>query len=252
MAEVARIPRERSPDSTLALLADGYLFVSRRCRRYQTDVFATRLMLRRAVCVLGEDAARMFYEPGRFTRQGATPITALRLLQDEGCVALLDGEAHRWRKQMFMSLMTPSGIQGLVAAASARWRAAIRKWAGMGEVVLHDGVQELLCRAVCAWAGVPLAEAEARRRTRELGAMIEGAGAVGPRALRGLLLRRRTERWLRDVINRVRAGTIDAPEGSAARVIAWHREPDGARSIRGWRRWSCSTCCARRWPAPCT
>lgn len=55
------IPRDPSLDSTLALLSEGYRFISRRCQRYRSDIFQTRFMLRRAFCVTGEEAARMFY-----------------------------------------------------------------------------------------------------------------------------------------------------------------------------------------------
>jgi fatty-acid peroxygenase len=106
-------PRDRNLDSTLALLSDGYTFIPKRCQRHRSDVFETRLMLRRVICAAGEDAARMFYEPDRFTRRGALPPTALMLLQDRGSVQLLDGDAHRWRKRMFMSLIAPEGIHRL-------------------------------------------------------------------------------------------------------------------------------------------
>ncbi len=55
-----------------------------------------------------------------------------------------------------MSLMTPAAIERLADLAAEEWRAAAAKWAGMPEVVLDDAVQEILCRAVCRWAGVPL------------------------------------------------------------------------------------------------
>jgi hypothetical protein len=64
------IPREKSLDSTLAFLADGYTFISKKCGQLQSDVFETRLMLRKVICALGEDASAMFYHPGRFTRKG--------------------------------------------------------------------------------------------------------------------------------------------------------------------------------------
>lgn len=222
------IPRDRSPDSTLAMLSDGYRFISKRCRRYRSDIFETRLMLEKAVCMVGEEAARIFYDPGRFTRSNAMPKTTLMLLQDKGSVQLLDGEAHRWRKQMFMSLMTPGAIRRLAEALTEQWQAAIGRWEGMDEVVLHGEVEELLCRAVCQWAGVPLPGSEARQRTREFAAMVEGSGSIGPRAWRGLVLRNHTERWLAGVIDKVRAGRIDAPEGDALHAIAWHRDLDGA------------------------
>lgn len=45
--------RALKTDSTLALLSEGYAFVPRRCERYGSDVFETRLMLTRAVCMMG-------------------------------------------------------------------------------------------------------------------------------------------------------------------------------------------------------
>ncbi len=224
---MAPIPRDPSPDSTLALLSEGYTFISERCRRHRSDRFETRLMLQRAVCMTGEEAARVLYEPDRFTRRGALPLTALLLLQDLGSVALLDRDAHRWRKRMFLSLMTPEGIGRLADLTADHWRAALGTWGSMDAVVLDDAAQEVLCRAVCQWAGVPLPESEAGRRAREFGAMFDGAGGVGPRLWRGMLLRSRAERWIRVLVEQVRAGKLAVPEGSAAHVVAWHRDPDG-------------------------
>jgi cytochrome P450 len=61
--------------------------------------------------------------------------------------------------------------------------------------VLFDEARELLCRIACAWAGIELSEREVKRRTRELSAMVEGSGSVGPTAWWGLLMRARNERW---------------------------------------------------------
>jgi fatty-acid peroxygenase len=90
------IPRDKHLDSMLALLLDGYTFISKRCHRYQSDIFETRLMLQKVTCMMGEEAASVFYHPNRFTRRGAMPKMALWLLQDTGSVALLDKEAHHW------------------------------------------------------------------------------------------------------------------------------------------------------------
>lgn len=221
------IPRDTTPDSTLSLLREGYAFISNRCRRLQSDVFETRLMLSRVVCALGEDAAGMFYHPGRFTRKRALPPTALMLLQDVGSAQVLDGEAHRHRKRMFMSLMTPERIGELVSNFDEAWQGRIAAWAAMDQVVLHHEAEQLLCAAVCQWAGVPLTEAAVRQRAGEFSVMIDGAGAIGPRNWKGLLLRSRTEEWVRSVIDGIRMQHITVPEGSPAHVIAMHRELDG-------------------------
>jgi fatty-acid peroxygenase len=223
----ALIGRILVKDRTLALLREGYAFIPERCRRHGTDVFETRIMLTKAVCMMGEEAGRVFYEPERFTRVGALPQTTLRLLQDKGSVALLDGEAHRWRKEMFLSLADPGGSERLADVMEAQWRDRIGRWERMDKVVLFREAEEIFCRAACEWAGVPLTETEAGRRTREFSAMIEGAGSIGPRNWYGQLLRARTEWWMRSLIEKVRAGELDVPEKSAAHIIAWHRNQGG-------------------------
>jgi fatty-acid peroxygenase len=121
----------------------------------------------------------------------------------------------------------PAGIQRLVELAADRWRERIGVWEGRERVTLFPALQGLYCRAVCEWAGIPLVEAEARQRTREFAAMIDGAGAIGPRNWRGQLLRWRTERWARRVVEEVRDGSRAAPEGSAVHIFATHRDLDG-------------------------
>lgn len=221
------LPRDKGLDHTLALLSDGYTFVTKRCDRYGSDIFKTRLMLQDTICMMGEEAAQEFYKGDRLTRRGAIPPTALWLLQDQGSVATLDDKAHHWRKQMFMSLMTPESIQQLVDITAKYWDSAISNWEGMDHVVLLEEVQEILCRAVCQWTGTPLTESDAKQRTREFAAMIDGAGAIGPRNWRGMLLRTRTERWIQNLITQVRNGKQNVAEDSALYIIAWHRDLEG-------------------------
>lgn len=221
------IPRDHSVDSTLALLTEGYTFISNRCARLQSDVFETRLMLRRVICALGEDAAAMFYQAGRFTRKHALPMTALMLLQDLGSVQLMEGEAHRRRKQMFMSLMDTDRLQQLARILEEHWENRIATWARRDLVVLHHEVEQLLCAAVCEWAGLPLTEDAVRQRTGEFSAMIDGAGAIGLRNWKGMMRRSRTEEWARSVIDSVRSQHATVPDGSPVHAIAFHRDING-------------------------
>jgi fatty-acid peroxygenase len=224
---MANLPRDRAPDSTLAFLREGYDFISNRCTRYRSSAFQTRLMLTPVICMRGADAARIFYEGDRLTRVGAIPRTTLMLLQDRGSAQTLDAEPHRHRKRMFMSLMTPDSIGRLERHMAGVWEEHIHRWQGRDAVVLLDEVPEILCAAVCRWAGVPLADTEVASRSREFNAMFDGAGALGPRLWKALARRSRNERWARGIIEGIRTGRVDAPEGSAARVIAEHRDADG-------------------------
>ena len=218
------IPHVKGFDNTAALLKEGYTFISNRCRQHHTDAFETRILLQKAVCVLGEDAARMFYAPGRFTRKFAMPPTALFLLQDVGSVALRDGSDHHWRKQMFMSLMSSERRQYLCDLLLEQLRLAREEWENRSHVVLHQEAEILFFRAVCEWSGILPLDGEAEHRTAELSAMVDGAGAVGPRAWKGMLLRSRTERWVRHLIEAARDGRLEVPKDSAVCVISHHRD----------------------------
>ena len=186
-------------------------------------------MLTKAVCMTGAEAAAQFYHPGRFTRRRAMPLPVITLIQDLGSVMMLDGGRHRQRKAMFLSLMGREASRRLAEITAAHWRARLDQWERMERVVLLDEAHFVLCRAVCEWAGIPLSEAEATRRAREFAAMIDGTGSVGRRNWRGHRKRARTERWARGIIRRVRRGELAVPDGSAAHVIARHRDLDGKR-----------------------
>jgi fatty-acid peroxygenase len=225
------LPRAPEFDSTLALLREGYGFGAHRCTQLRSDVFATRVASRPVVFARGADAAAMFYHPGRFTRRGALPPTTLVLLQDFGSVQQLDGDRHLQRKAMFLRLLDAAATARMVGIFREEWDRQAELWEGQHEVVLHPQVEEILCRTVCRWAGVPLPEADAPRRARELAAMIDGAGAFGPRFVRGWWKRRSTERWIRGVIGDLRdrpSAAEAAPVASPAATVALHRGPDGA------------------------
>ncbi|WP_374470393.1 cytochrome P450 [Phenylobacterium sp.] len=217
-------PRERTFDATMSLLREGYGFMGRRQAALGSDSFRTRLMLQDVLCIMGEEAARFFYAPDRFTRKGALPPTTLLSLQDLGSVQRLDGSAHRWRKRLFLQVLSPEAVARLGERFDAEWDARAARWRERGEAVLYPEMGQVLTRAVCAWAGSPLADDEADRRAGEFQAMIEGAGAVGPRNWTGLLRRSRTERWARGQIADARAGThADTPLAA----VAFHRDEAG-------------------------
>ena len=191
------------------------------------DLFETRLMLRKTICMTGPEASRLFYDPSRFVRRGAMVGRIQKTLLGRGGVQGLDDEAHRHRKQMFMSLMTPGQINGLVATAAEEWQARARSWALKDEIVLYDEMHELLTRAACAWAGVPLAETEIRQRTREITALFDYAGSIGPKHWWARLARKRANRWIENIVEQIRAGQIRPPQQSAASIIAGHRDLEG-------------------------
>jgi fatty-acid peroxygenase len=219
--------RDRSPDSTLGLVLGGYEFVSRRCERFGSDVFETRLLAERTLCMRGAAAARVFYDSDRFRRAGAVPTRVRKTLLGVGGMQGLDGEAHRRRKALFMSLMSPGAVTRLGDLVAELWRDRLEEWERADRVVLYEEVGPVLCHAVHLWAGVPIVPSQVPGRTNDLRAMIEAPAAVGPPHRRGRSARRRAEHGLGTLVKRVRAGTSVAPEGSAVQVVSAHRDVDG-------------------------
>lgn len=226
MAASSNIPHT-GLDSTLALMSEGYTFVSDRCRRLQSDVFRTRLLLRPLICMQGEEAAQLFYDNDRFRRTGAAPTRVKKTLFGQGGVQGLDGSSHRRRKQLFMSLLTGDSIEHLGDLVSEEWQRSLQRWERKETVVLFDEVRELLCRAVCRWTGVPLQESEAEQRTADLGMMIDGTGAIGPRHWQGRWARSRAEAWIGDLVDQVRNHELEPEDDSALHNVSWHRDTEG-------------------------
>lgn len=215
MRQMSRpIPDAGDADALVGLAREGYDYIGSRCERLGSDIFRTRLLLGPVICVRGADAAELFYDESRFTREGAMPKPVLRLLQDKGSVAALEGEAHRRRKAMFLSLMTGERRADMRRILVERWRARLGR-ERPGEVVLHDEVRWILCESAFEWCRPPLPAEDAARRTRDLGLMIDGSATLGLRDWRAEARRRRLERALARQVAERRAGR--APDAGCTR-----------------------------------
>lgn len=222
-----QIPHDAIFDNSLDVLREGYEFIGNRCRRYDTDIFLGRLLGLKVVCLHGPDGARLFYDPEHFIRKGTIPRRVQTTLLGVNGVQTLDGDHHGHRKRHFLSLMTPGSSQFLLDELAAGWPAAARLWERRPQVQLHAAAQDVLCRAACTWAGVPLREDQVRRRARDFGWMVDGFGGFGARHARGRRARNRAESWLRGLIEQIRRGEVDVPADSPAAAWAHYREPDG-------------------------
>ncbi len=221
-------PSLKGYDHTLPLLREGYGFISRRCDMLGTDIFRTRLMLSPVFCARGARAAEMFYGGDRFTRRGALPPTVLRLLQDKGSVQQLDGTAHRRRKALFLDLLTTDEAERqLLETFRAEWRAALLLWARKPSIRLLPEMNVVLTRTICRWMDLPLHEKSDLEFAHELASMIDNSGRVGPSSLKALLLRRRTETFVRRIVADVRERNDRDSHGTPISRLAAFRNADG-------------------------
>ncbi len=222
-------PRDTALDRTLDLWREGYGFIGKRCDRLGTEIFQSRLLLRPVICMRGAEAAEVFYAGDRFTRVGAMPVTVLKLLQDYGSVQLLDGAAHRRRKQMFVAIGSTPQAALLASLFADEWYRSLRQWEQRPrDIVLFDELQSMLTRAALAWSGIAFDDDAAEERAHEFAEMVEATGSVGPRNWRALWLRRRAEHWARGIVAEARARPEAVPRDCPLGIIAAHRDLNGS------------------------
>lgn len=214
-------------DSTLALLRAPYTFIGQRCRHFHSDVFQARVLLEPSLFMRGAEATRLFYNPERFTRQGAAPLFVQKTLFGQGGVQTLDGPEHEHRKQAFLQLLSAQSVQQLADTTAQVWQRHAEQWTRQRTVVLYPAVQQVLTEAVCEWAGVPLQPEELSQRSEELSALFDSAGAVNPMHFWSRLARNRCEEWLCALIQQVRTGQLVPPQHSALALWAHFRNLDG-------------------------
>lgn len=224
------IARDKGIDHTLAFLREGYLYISNRAKKYDRNMFHTRLLGGKpTVCLIGKEAAEMFYDETKTKREGAAPARVLKTLFGEDGVQTLDGDAHEHRKEMFMSLMTKERLQDIRDIFKIEWQRALNRWEGKKEIQLYDEAKKVLTSTACKWAGVPLPADTKTKETEQLSALFEAGGAIGIRHLKGRRDRQQQEDWAEALILSVRQGEIQAEEETALSVIAFHEDQDGNR-----------------------
>lgn len=227
MSDTNQMPQEEGIDHSLSLIREGYMYILNRTKSFNSNVFETRLLGKKAICMAGREAAEVFYDSEKFKREGAAPNRAVQTLFGKNGVQALDGKNHQHRKEMFMSIMSPEGLDKLTSITKDQWEKALDRWEQMDEVILYEEAKEIMCRVACQWAGVPVQEDEVERLTNDLGAMFESAAEIGPSHWLGRNARNRVEKWVGELIDKVRDGKENPSQNTVFHKFAWHRDLEG-------------------------
>lgn len=222
-----REPPMASRECTLSLVRSGYPYISAQCDRLGTNLFLSRLRLKKTLFMRGEEAAGLFYNDELFTRENAAPRRLKKTLFGEGGVQGLEGEAHRQHKALFLSLMSQSRIDALVELVEHYWQLRLSYWQSQASIILLDELHHILCRAACAWCGIPLHNVDAPEMTKRLVLMIEGGAAIGPKHWASRRARHQTENALIDLIKQYREGLRDVDPSLPFATFADFRDSEG-------------------------
>ena len=214
-------------DHTLALGKEGYLFIRNRCDQLNTDLFETKILGEKAICMYGEEATKLFYDTNKFERKNAAPKRIQKTLTGQNAIQGLDGAEHLHRKQLFTSILDESAKEVIAENLMTLWMASIDPWEKSEEIILFDEAKEKICEAACQWAGVPLTILGRREKADDFAAMVNGFGGVGPRHWKGRSARTRTEAWMQGIITDVRSGKLEVEEGTPLHAVAFHKDING-------------------------
>lgn len=227
MTEHKEMPKETGLIENFRLLREGYLYIMNRSDKYGTPVFETNLLGETGICLIGKEAAEIFYDNDRFKRENAAPKLAQKTLFGEGGVQGLDGERHLNRKVMFMSLMSKESLNEVQAIFAEKWERYSKSWEAEEEIVLYHEVKKMLTETAFEWTGVPLQNDELKEWTDTLSDMFEGAAVIGFKHWQARRSRLKAEEWLEALVEKVRTKEIQPNEQRALYQFSFHTDPNG-------------------------
>lgn len=218
--------RLSSPDRSLLLAREGYLFTARlkedeRRTLYETGALGVGLLGRPALVVTGAAGVDLFYDESRLQRHKAIPPPIALSLFGPGAVHALDDDAHRHRKALFRHALSESGLDRLLLIAESRWRDAVGAWQATGGGEVYSSAIDVFGTSIIEWAGIDEPGDDMRRHARWLAQIVDGFGAFGPAYLRAVAARRRCDRWAAALIRGEREDRSAAPTSWLAQVASF-------------------------------
>jgi|SRR5690625_769194 len=226
MAYREEIAVDKGIDNTISFLLEGYKYISNRTNRYNRNIFQTRLFGgKKCICMVGKDAAEVFYEQSKIKRHGATPPRVLKSFLGEGGVQTLDGVTHRHRKNLFMSLMTKEQLYDVTNIFKQEWLHAFSR--KRDHIILYNEAKVILMKTALKWAGIPDNAVKKVNITGQLASLFESGGAIGSKYWRGRMNRKRLDNWMEKLIIAVRETNIDVNPKTALYQMAYHRNLEG-------------------------
>jgi len=224
LAAYKSFPKEKGMENGPEVLQEGYMYGPNRYKIYQSDVFETQLLGKKAIFIRGEEAGKLFYDGDKFKRGGAMIEPVKATLLGEGGVQHLDGEEHRNRKSIFLDLMSEERVDIWGKLLKKHLLKATQEWMKEDSINFYEESQKVLTRAVCEWAGVPLPEEDVEKRSKQLAITFESPASLSPKHIKGRIGRNKAEDWTEELIKQVRDGELHPEEDTGLYQLAMRKD----------------------------
>ena len=134
---------------TLSFIQDVFGFIRKRRARYG-PIFRTHILGKPTVFISGPQLAEKWLDPTLIERAGALPANVLQLFGgDANIVPLLDGEAHRRRKQVLLSAFTREAIASYLPRLQRTIEEHLGGWVAAGEMAVTEDLKRLAVESIC-------------------------------------------------------------------------------------------------------
>lgn len=202
-------------------LDEGYLLFSTLREEANAPVVKARLLNKEVIAVYGQEAAKKFYDPNNFKREGAMPKLVLKTLFGEEGVQTMDGKSHEHRKTIFMNLMTPKRMEDYHQIVDKNLSEKLDQQ--HGEFDLFDLSKDVLFRSICEWAGIDLSKIP-KEEVEQLAdyqiSMISSAVTNPATHIKGVENRKKSEKWAQSLIEDARIHPVANKEEVALYAFA--------------------------------
>lgn len=207
-------------------LDEGYLLLSELRKEANAPVVKARLLNKEVIAIYGKEAAKKFYDPQNFKREGAMPKIVLKTLFGENGVQTLDGQAHEHRKTIFMDLMSPKRMEEYHRILDKNLTQKLDQQ--QGEFELFDLAKDVLFRSICEWAGIDLSQFS-KKEVDQLAeyqiSMISSAVTNPATHIKGIDNRKKSEKWAQSLIENARINPVAGKDDVA--LYAFAKATDG-------------------------
>jgi len=210
------------------LMNKGYNLLQELREEVDAPVVKAQFLTKEITAIYGEEAARKFYDPENFKREGAMPKPVLKTLFGEGGVQTLDGEEHHHRKNYFMDLMSPDRMEAYHELLAKNVSEELAKQ--HGEFELFDLANKVLFNTISEWSGINLEQYDSKtleKLARNQISMISGAVTSPIDHIKGIKDRNESEKWAQDLIEEARKHPVPGKEHLALYAFAHATDLEG-------------------------
>jgi len=215
---------------TLPFMKDMFGFIRTRTQRHG-PVFRSNILGTPTAFISGPEVCDRWLDENQVQREGSFPAPVQQLFGGAGVLPMLDGQAHRTRKQLVMAGFSREALASYLPGLSRTIESYLTRWARQGELAVTPELKLLAIEGICGNVLGLGPGPEMSRLVEDYGRVIRGFTGLpipvpGTRFHAALQARDRVLAALAAQVQRHQdAGGASPPDGLTRMLAA--RAPDG-------------------------